>query len=169
MSLELSPRQGLLHPTLFCGVYKNMSTPSPQEIIYAYRNLYRGLLHAVQYSKPARYIARDQLRKAFRKEHPSSFNQEKVDKTVEFLRLAAREKGLEHRIVRNLLHTAYWEKYGYIKYALLQKGLSEADANSIYRSNAEKTPMQKQIKGTARMHYQMTLAMLNDSMGLCLR
>jgi hypothetical protein len=166
--LNYARRQELLHPTLCCGVYKNMSTPSPQEIIYAYRNLYRGLLHAVQYSKPARYIARDQLRKAFRKEHPSSFNQEKVDKTVEFLRLAAREKGLEHRIVRNLLHTVYWEKYGHIKYAL-QEELSEADANSIYRSSAVKTPMQKQIKGTARMHYQMTLAMLNDSMGLCLR
>jgi len=128
-----------------------MSSPSSQQIIYAYRILYRGLLHAVQYSKPARYIARDELRKAFRKEHPSSFNQGKIDRTVEFLRLAAREKGLEHRLVRNLLHTAYWQKHAYTK------------------AKAERTPMQKQIKGTARMHYQMTLAMLNDSMGLCLR
>jgi hypothetical protein len=146
-----------------------MSTPSPQEVICAYRNIYRGLLHAVQYSKPARYIARDQLRKAFRKEHPSSFNQEKIDRTVQFLRLAARERGLEHKIVRNLLHTAYWEKNGYLKYVLLLKGLSYAATNSIYRAKAEKTPMQKQIKATARMHYQMTLTMLNDSMGLCLR
>lgn len=99
-----------------------MSTPSPQTIIYAYRNLYRGLLHAVQYSKPARYVARDQLRKAFRREHPSSYNQAKVDKTVEFLRLAAKETGLEHRLVRNLLHTAYWEKHHFTKYASDEHG-----------------------------------------------
>jgi hypothetical protein len=95
-----------------------MSTPRQQEMIYAYRNLYRGLLHAVQYSKPARYIARDQLRDAFRKEHPSSFNQEKIDRTVEFLRFAARETGLEHRVVKNLLHTAYWERHVNSRYVL---------------------------------------------------
>jgi hypothetical protein len=95
-----------------------MSTPSPREIINAYRNLYRGLLHAVQYSKPARYIARDQLRNAFRKEHPSSFNQEKIDRTVEFLGFAAKERGLEHRLVKSLIHTAYWEKNVPPKYIL---------------------------------------------------
>jgi hypothetical protein len=91
-----------------------MSTPSPKEIIHAYRHLYRGLLHAVQYSKPARYVARDQLRRAFRVEHPSSFSQEKIDRTVEFLGFATKEAGLEHRIVKNLLHAAYWEKKMYI-------------------------------------------------------
>jgi hypothetical protein len=90
-----------------------MSIPSPQEITHAYRHLYRGLLRAVQFSKPARYVARDQLRKAFRTEDSSSFNQEKIDRTVEFLGFAAKEAGLEHRIVRNLLHTAYWEKKKY--------------------------------------------------------
>jgi hypothetical protein len=102
-----------------------MSTPSPQKIIHAYRHLYRGLLHAVQYSKPARYIARDQLRRAFRVEDPSSFNQEKIDRTVEFLGFAAKEAGLEHRIVRNLLHTAYWEKKKHIyeRYVIPGKGV----------------------------------------------
>jgi hypothetical protein len=108
-----------------------MSTPTPQRIIHAYRNLYRGLLHAVQYSKPARYVARDQLRKAFRTEEPSSFNQEKIDRTVKFLGFAARETGLEHRIVRNLLHTAYWEKKKYIfeRFVVAGKGLSNARAD----------------------------------------
>lgn len=91
-----------------------MSSPSPQEIIHAYRHLYRGLLHAVQFSKPARYTARDQLRKAFRTEHPSSFNQEKIDRTVEFLGFAAKEAGLEHKIVKNLLHAAFWERRKYL-------------------------------------------------------
>ncbi|KAE9375428.1 DUF1763-domain-containing protein [Stipitochalara longipes BDJ] len=130
-----------------------MSTPSSQEVIHAYRHLYRGLLHAVQFSKPARYVARDQLRKAFRMEHPSTFNQEKIGRTVEFLGFAAKETGLEHRIVRNLLHTAYWEQK---KHAFEIK-------------ERKPTTIQSQIQGTAKLHYQMTLAMLNDSMGLCLR
>ena len=98
-----------------------MSIPSPQEITHAYRHLYRGLLRAVQFSKPARYVARDQLRRAFRTKDPSSFDQEKIDRTVAFLGFAAKEAGLEHRIVRNLLHTAYWEnkKYTFEQYVWL--------------------------------------------------
>lgn len=86
-----------------------MSTvkPSTQDVIHAYRHLYRGLLHAVQFSMPGRFTARDQLRDAFRRGDPASFNQERIDRTVEFFKLAARETGLEHRIVKNLLHTAY--------------------------------------------------------------
>ena len=107
-----------------------MSTPSPQEVTHAYRHLYRGLLRAVQFSKPARYVARDQLRRAFRTEHPSSFNQEKIDRTVEFLGFAAKEAGLEHRIVRNLLHMAYWEQKKYIfeKYGI-RKGAIKRGAD----------------------------------------
>jgi hypothetical protein len=84
-----------------------MPLPSPLEVVHAYRSLYRASLRAVQYSKPNRYIARDQLRQAFRREDPSTFNQEKIDATVEFLNLAARERGLEHKIVKNLLHTRW--------------------------------------------------------------
>ena len=81
--------------------------PTSQELIHAYRHLYRGLLHAVQYSKPARFTARDQLRDAFRKGDPSSFNKGNIERTVEFLKLAAKEAGLEHRIIKNILHTAW--------------------------------------------------------------
>lgn len=62
---------------------------------------------------PARFTARDQLRDAFRKEDPSTFNKEKINKTVEFLRLAANEAGLEHRIVKNLLRTNYERRMAY--------------------------------------------------------
>jgi hypothetical protein len=79
------------------------SIPSSHEIVTAYRHLYKGLLRAVQYSSPARFDARNQLRDAFRREDPSTFNKERINKTVEFLGLAAQEAGLEHRIVKNLL------------------------------------------------------------------
>lgn len=90
---------------------------SSQEMIHAYRHLYRNLLRAVQYSKPARFTARDRLREAFR---PSSggggaaaaaaaspFDAEAIRRTIWFLKAAAAERGLEHRILRNLLRTAH--------------------------------------------------------------
>ena len=73
------------------------------EIVLAYRHLYRHGLRAVQFSKPARYTLRDRLRTAFRKGNPRDFDQRRIDNTIEFLRGATRETGLEHRIVKNLI------------------------------------------------------------------
>lgn len=80
-------------------------------ILHAYRYLYRSLLRAVQYSSPARYIARDQLRDAFRHGYREQFNQQKISRTLGFLDAASRERGLEHRILKNLLHVAYWKAF----------------------------------------------------------
>jgi len=128
-----------------------MSVPSSQDLIYAYRHLYRGLLRAVQYSKPARFTARDQLRDAFRREDPSNFSKQKVERTIEFLRLAAAEAGLEHKLVKNLLYTEWGRRRAYVW------------------DTKDKKPVQVRIRKTAMVHYDMTVAMLNDSMGLCLR
>lgn len=73
-----------------------------QEIIHAYRRLYRSLLRAVQYARPARFIARDQLRSAFR-EPGATLDAEGVKRTVWFLEAAAKERGLEHKILKNLI------------------------------------------------------------------
>ena len=91
-----------------------MGVTSPPEIIHAYRHLYRRLLRAVQFSKPARYTARDQLRDAFRQEDPITFDQRKINRTLEFLRLAAQEAGLEHQILKNILRVN-WERRNHIK------------------------------------------------------
>ena len=91
-----------------------MSPPSSTELIHAYRHLFRGLLHAVQYSKPARFTARDQLRDAFRRQDPSTFNKDRVERTVQFLGLAAREAGLEHKLVKNLLYTSWCRRRAYL-------------------------------------------------------
>jgi len=84
------------------------SGQSSLPILHAYRHLYRALLHGVQYSSPNRYVARDQLRDAFRRGHREQFDQQKISRTLEFLDAATRERGLEHRLVKNLLHVAYW-------------------------------------------------------------
>lgn len=72
------------------------------QVIHAYRHLYRNLLQAVQYARPNRFVARDQLRAAFR-EPGAKLDVEGVKRTQWFLQAAAKEKGLEHRILKNLL------------------------------------------------------------------
>ena len=94
---------------------------SHEEIIHAYRHLYRGLLRAVQYSKPARFVARDQLRAAFREQPAPPHDPRAVKRTLLFLDAAAMEAGLEHKILQNLLRTAHarqkdvrWRRWGHI-------------------------------------------------------
>ncbi|KAI1187739.1 hypothetical protein F5B17DRAFT_306115 [Nemania serpens] len=77
------------------------------KVIHAYRHLYRGLLHAVQFSKPARYTALHQLQRAFR-EKGAKYDPRGITRTVLFLRAAARERGLEHQVLRNLLIIAWY-------------------------------------------------------------
>ena len=58
----------------------------------------------MQYSKPARYTARDWLRQSFRSNSSSAFDSARIRTTLEFLDGAAKVKGLEHKIVKTLLH-----------------------------------------------------------------
>ncbi|KAI0843470.1 DUF1763-domain-containing protein [Hypoxylon sp. FL0890] len=130
------------------------------KVIHAYRHLYRGLLHAVQFSKPARYIARDQLRRAFREER-AKFDPRSTIRTLRFLEAAARTRGLEHSILKNLLLTAYYRYY-------LTREPWKIIEQAMHRPKSEEN-MEAHIKKTAYKHYDMTIAMLNKSMGLCLR
>ncbi len=84
------------------------SSQSNLPILHAYRHLYRALLRAVQYSSPNRYVARDQLRDSFRRGQRDQFDKQKISRTLEFINAATRERGLEHRLLKNLLHIAYW-------------------------------------------------------------
>lgn len=94
-----------------------MASPTPPEIVRAYRNLYRGVLHAIQYAKPGRYVARNQIRRAFRTGESSEFDQAKIDRTLKFLGYAAKENGLEHKILKNLLFTEFSHARNHPTYA----------------------------------------------------
>ena len=94
-----------------------MMVPSQQEIIHSYRQLYKHLLRAVQYSSPARYTARNRLRLEFRKGDASSYDEARISRTLEFLDGAAQSAGLEHRIVRNLLHV-WWQQQAFGRTAM---------------------------------------------------
>ncbi|EOO00045.1 putative mitochondrial carrier protein [Phaeoacremonium minimum UCRPA7] len=137
---------------------------SNEEIIRAYRHLYRGLLRAVQYSKPARFVARDQLRAAFREKQaaPAVLDPRAVYRTILFLKAAAVEAGLEHKILQNLLRTAHARQHEVRarKWSVIAKEARDAQGKPK-KSNT--------IKDTAYQHYEMTIAMLNKTMGLCLR
>jgi len=91
---------------------REMSTAvSRHQILRAYRHIYQHGLRAVQYAQPARYILRDRLRRLFRDGDPANFDQQRINNTLEFLRGAALSKGLEHRIVKNLLFVWFHEVY----------------------------------------------------------
>lgn len=84
-------------------------TPSSQDVVRSYRSLYRHSLHAIQYSSPARYTLRTLLRNTYRAGTAADFDPRKIENTLTFLNGAATEKGLEHRILKSLLHTWWWE------------------------------------------------------------
>ncbi|EEU45896.1 uncharacterized protein NECHADRAFT_102535 [Fusarium vanettenii 77-13-4] len=120
-------------------------------ITNAYRRLYRCLLQAVQYTIPARFVVRDQLRAAFRDPN-MRYDENAIKRTVWFLEAAAREKGMEHKILKNLVKVQ----------------LGRAYHSSWQPMRGDISPMGN-VKMTAYQHYDMTVAMLNKTMGILLR
>lgn len=98
-----------------------MNAPSASEIRLAYRHIYKYLLQAVQYSKPARYVVQERVRKAFRNSRPEEYDATRIARTLEFLDEAAKIRGLEHRILKNLMHV-WWEqrKLPYMQMCVLE-------------------------------------------------
>ncbi|TKA22230.1 hypothetical protein B0A50_08099 [Salinomyces thailandicus] len=88
-------------------------TPLPpnshKALFKAYRHLYTHALRAVQYSKPARFVCRDHLRAAFRDSPAQNFQPDRINRTLEFLDGAAKSKGIEHKVLKNLVFV-WWEK-----------------------------------------------------------
>ncbi|TDZ23125.1 hypothetical protein C8034_v001801 [Colletotrichum sidae] len=125
-----------------------------------YRCLYRSALRAVQFSVPARYTVRDQLRAAFRTDG-NKLDKEVAQRTNWFLHAAAKERGFEHKILKNLVRVAFERSYThswrgpYIR--------NEA------RGGKPKYDAVKAFQSTTYHHFDITVAMLNKSMGLGLR
>ena len=79
-----------------------------EQIVRSYRRLYKASLQVVHFSAPARFVVRDKLRQAYRQGVRSDFDQRSIDRTLEFLAVAGRETGIEHKIIRNILHVGFW-------------------------------------------------------------
>ena len=82
---------------------------SPREVVHAYRHLYRQGLKAIRYATPSRHVLRTTLRTAFHASPPTEFDPSRIANTLRFLERAADMTGLEHRILKNLLLSRYWE------------------------------------------------------------
>ncbi|KAF1994778.1 DUF1763-domain-containing protein [Amniculicola lignicola CBS 123094] len=123
---------------------------SAQEIVYAYRHLYRQGLRAVQFSKPARYTLRDRIRLAFHRGDAANFNAHKISNTLEFLKYATTEAGLEHKVLKNLLFVWYHQDEG------------------VKIRPGKLTPAEHEVSTTIYDPLNHTIRMLNESMEMCL-
>lgn len=80
------------------------------EVIHAYRHLYRAGLRAVQYSQPASTGVRSMLRRAFRAKNAPPLNDRAVKRTIWFLKNAASELGIEHKVVKNMIMVNFFRE-----------------------------------------------------------
>jgi hypothetical protein len=130
---------------------------SNKVIVLAYRHLYRAGLRAVSYTTPNRYVLRDRLRRAFRESPTSDFEPERIANTVQFLNNAAKDRGLEHRLVKSLCRVWLTEKNQWI---------ARARSWDVYPK--KKRPQTKWAT-QAYDDFYWTVRMLNESMCLCIR
>lgn len=93
------------------------------------------------------------MRNAFRTEPFENFNLGKIRNTEDFLKRAEQDTGMEHRILKNLLHVRYWQHHARIDNNLIQQQTSRAS----------------RIRKENWAQYDATLALFNESLGLCLR
>ncbi|QDS73193.1 hypothetical protein FKW77_002620 [Venturia effusa] len=132
----------------------SLSNPTSLDILHAYRNLLRTSLRAVHYSTPARHILLSRLRLSFRSSTLSDFEPQRISNTLEFLRNAAASRGIEHKILRNLLYVWYWEPVHWRKKGLIR------DHGKLE---------ERVVKEGSYEGFYWSLRMLNESMGLCIR
>ncbi|KAJ5248681.1 hypothetical protein N7468_000132 [Penicillium chermesinum] len=125
-------------------------------VVHAYRHLYRQGLKAIRYSTPARHVLRSTLRSSFRSSPLEDFDQPRIDNTLAFMQRAAETNGLEHKILRNILMTRYWETPQIAKESRILKMLGLGKEEYRLRKDASK-------------HFNLTLERLNDSLGTCLK
>ncbi|KAJ5909146.1 hypothetical protein N7495_001828 [Penicillium taxi] len=132
------------------------SSMAQQEVVHAYRQLYRQGLKAIRYATPARHVLRSSLRDSFRSCPREEFDSSRVFNTIRFLERATEYTGYEHKILRNLLLIKYWAMPNIAKESRVLKVLGLANAEDRLRKNAYE-------------HYYLTLERLNESIGTCLK
>ncbi|KAK4644879.1 hypothetical protein QC761_308805 [Podospora bellae-mahoneyi] len=150
-----------------------MTTPTTTELLTSYRHLYRSALQAVQYSKPARYVIRDQLRLAFRdRSNLATYHPERIRRTVWFFHAASQSRGLEHRICKTLVRV-HWERTRVDrkswKHLLREREEVEKASEKVKKRLAERGGDVVKERGLRWRGWEGVVGMLNESMGLCLR
>ncbi|KAA8652243.1 uncharacterized protein ATNIH1004_001147 [Aspergillus tanneri] len=127
-----------------------------QAILHAYRHLYRQGLKVVNYSTPSRHVLLHTLRSSFRSGSPQDFDPQKIANTLRFLQRARDVAGMEHKIVKNILIARYWEQ------PILNKEFRILYGLGINQKEAS-------LRESANEQFNLTLMLLNESLGTCLR
>ncbi|KAK3683769.1 hypothetical protein B0T22DRAFT_520113 [Podospora appendiculata] len=139
-----------------------MSSP---ELLHAYRRLMRAGLRAVQFSSPSRYAIRGHLRDAFR-DKQGTFDPEGIRRTIWFLNAAAQERGLEHKILKNIVRVFCSRNQTIMHFPWRQ----HLTLGRVFEAGLQKHgPRYDTLKDNELEHYKRTIAMLNETMGICLR
>ncbi|KAL4896357.1 hypothetical protein BDV59DRAFT_191507 [Aspergillus ambiguus] len=133
-----------------------MPLSDKQAVIHAYRHLYRAGLKVINYSTPSRHVLLRTLRSSFRSSSAQDFNSHRIANTLRFLQRAADVAGIEHKIVKNLMMVRYWEQPHLRKDLRVLKGLGVNQRHSGLRKDAND-------------QFNLTLMLLNESLGTCLR
>jgi len=121
----------------------------------AYRQLLRVSLQAVRFSTPARYQVQGILRDSFRNLPAAAFTPRKVKNTINFLEQAREHNGLEHKILRNILHVRYWR--------------DNREKQRPGGAMKENTDVGADLRQHVGGQFDATLTVFNESMDLCLR
>lgn len=140
-------------------------------ILHAYRRLYRHALEATQYATPARHVIRDTMRHAFRTEPAQNFSPQKVNNTLEFLKRAQQEAGIEHRLLKHLLIVRNWQRTAIKgRNPCVCRMMLDPSQDADYTCRmAKQTTIASRIRKERWAQYDATLTMFNDSEDLCLR
>jgi len=125
-----------------------------RQILHAYRALLRAGLRAVQHATPGRYIVRSTLSEAFR-DRKAIFSYKTCMRTLDFLNSAAKRTGLEHKIVKNLVHVKWWQR--------------EQRFDFVRGRGKGLVPWDSEVRQEGIKMFENTLRMLNESMGMCLK
>ena len=121
----------------------------------AYRRLLRTALQAVRFSTPARYQVNGILRDSFRNAPPAAFVPRRIEKTIGFLEQAREHAGLEHKILRNIIHVRWWR--------------DNRDRNKPTGAMKENTDVGVDLRQNVGGQFDATLTVFNETMDLCLR
>jgi hypothetical protein len=137
---------------------------TPQEIRQSYRLLLRSSLLAVRYAAPARYVLLQRIRRAFRSSPVTDYDPRRIANTVTFLNNAAKDRGMEHKVVKGLVQVWEHEK----------RQWAERQTPYLIRHRRKKGGIGGEEHGggvvcQAYDQWYWTIGMLNESLGLCIR
>lgn len=149
---------------------------APQQVIHAYRHLYRQGLKAINYSTPSRHVLLRNLRKSFRTSYRQDYDPQKIENTVRFLQRASDVAGMEHKIVKNLMIVRYWDQPLLRKdlrlYVPQLPGKHATGAKLTFCISLKGLGVDQRSPSLRRdiiRQFNSTLVFLNESLGTCLK